>query len=54
LEVTASRAIGDHPGMRIRVTGLPTGEPYAGVLGSFLAEPVSVEALVKSMAMLWS
>jgi hypothetical protein len=36
--------------IRMRVTGLPRGEPYAGVLGSFLAEPASIAALMKSLA----
>jgi hypothetical protein len=51
LEITTTRATGDQPGIRIRVTGLPSGEPYAGVLGSFIAEPVSVDALMISFAL---
>jgi hypothetical protein len=51
LEVTVTRSAANPPGLRMRVTGLPSGEPYAGVLGSFLAEPVSVAALVKALGL---
>ena len=50
LEITITRASDDTPGIRMRVTGFPRGEPYAGVLGSFLAEPASIAALMKSLA----
>jgi|ERR1700677_1213005 len=42
LEITISRATGKYLGLRLRVTGLPAGQPYAGSLGQFLAEPVAV------------
>jgi hypothetical protein len=42
LEITISRATGKYHGVRLRVTGLPAGQPYAGSLGQFLAEPVTV------------
>ena len=48
LEITVSRATGNHAGLRLRVTGLPA-EPYAGILGDFLADPVSVAGVVNAM-----
>jgi hypothetical protein len=49
LEITISRAASDHPGLRIRVTGFPVGEPYAGALGQFLAEPVGVQDVIQAL-----
>jgi hypothetical protein len=49
LEITISRAKGAYPGLRIRVTGYRTSEPYAGPLGQFIAEPVRIEDVVRAL-----
>jgi hypothetical protein len=49
LEITVSRSGPPHPGLRIRVTGFLAGEPYAGPLGQFLAEPVDPQDVVKAL-----
>jgi hypothetical protein len=50
LEITLSRSIGAYPGLRIRVTGFPAGQPYAGALGQFLAEPIRVSDVLKALS----
>ena len=50
LELTITRAAAPHTGLRIRVTGLPAGEPYAGALGQFIAEPATVPDVVRVVA----
>jgi hypothetical protein len=49
LEITISHGKGAFPGLRIRVTGFLTGEPYAGPLGQFLGEPVKVADVVRAL-----
>jgi len=50
LEITVSQSKGRHPGLRIRVTGLPMHGQYAGMLGHFLGEPVTVADVVTALA----
>jgi hypothetical protein len=45
LEITVSRSTG----LRIRVTGFQAGQPYAGPLGQFLAEPVKVADVLNAL-----
>ena len=49
LEITITQATGRYRGLRIRVTGLPRGEPYAGPLGQFLADPVDVAGAIAAV-----
>jgi hypothetical protein len=51
LELTVAQSTGSYPGVRIRVTGLPTEGRYAGVLGSFLREPVTVADVVQALGL---
>jgi hypothetical protein len=50
LEITISRSTGAYPGVRIRATGFPAGQPFAGPLGQFLAEPLQVSAVLNAMS----
>jgi hypothetical protein len=49
LEIAVSRSAGAYPGLRIRVTGFQAGQPYAGPLGQFLAEPVKVADVLNAL-----
>jgi hypothetical protein len=49
LEFTISRATGAYPGLRIRPTGFQTGQPHAGPLAQFLAEPVTVPDVLQAL-----
>jgi len=49
LEITLTRSTGRYPGVRIRVTGFPAGQPYAGALGQFLSEPIQVSAVLNAL-----
>ena len=42
LEIAITQVTGRYPGLRIRLTGFPSGKPYAGALDQFLADPVDV------------
>ena len=49
LEITISRGKGAYPGLRIRLTGFRTSEPYAGALGQLLAEPVQIADVLRAL-----
>jgi hypothetical protein len=48
LEVMVSQSTGKYPGIRIRITGLPP-VGYAGSLGQFIAEPVSIAVVLEGV-----
>jgi len=50
LELTITRAAAPHAGLRVRVTGLPAGEPYAGALGQFIQDPATVADVLRAVA----
>ena len=50
LEITISQSKRQHPGVRIRVTGLPSHGDYAGMLGNFLGEPITVAGVMAALA----
>lgn len=50
LELTISQSKKRYRGVRIRVTGLPGHGAYAGALGSFLGEPVTVADVIETLA----
>jgi hypothetical protein len=49
LEITISRRKGAYPGLRIRLTGFRTSEPYAGPLGQLLAEPAQIADILQAL-----
>jgi hypothetical protein len=49
LEITVSRSAGAYPGLRMRVTGFRTSEPYAGPLGQFIAEPARIADVLRAL-----
>jgi hypothetical protein len=49
LELTIYQAKGSYRGMRIRVTGLPVSQSYAGALGLHLAEPATVSDVMDAV-----
>jgi len=51
LEIAVTQATGEHKGVRIRVTGIPTEGPYAGALGQFLADPVDIATAMEAIKM---
>jgi hypothetical protein len=50
LEISVSQSKGRHRGIRIGVTKLPMHGQYAGMLGHFLGEPVTVADVVEALA----
>ena len=52
IEVALFRAKGERPRIRLRITGFPRDQPYAGPLGSFVPEPVTVGAVLSALRLM--